>query len=93
MFVNTILLPDDIPWSSLRGVNRCGRPKQEPSCCGDRSDIGRWRNLFLLRNFVLGDVREAWQRLAVRARVAVRHTIMGYDEYAVPRKSNYKESH
>ena len=32
------------PGSALRGVNRCGRPKQETSCCGDRSDIGCWRS-------------------------------------------------
>ena len=35
----------------------------------------------MLRNFVPGDVRGAWQWLAVLARVAFRRTIMGCDEY------------
>ena len=49
-------------------VNRCGRPKQETSCCADRSDIGRQD---MLRNFVPDDGRGAWQRLAVHARVTL----------------------
>ena len=47
----------------------------------------------MLRNFVPGDVRGAWQRLAVRARVAVRRTIMGCDDYVAPCKSNSKAAH
>ena len=82
------------PGSALRSVNKCGRQKQETSCCADRSDIGRWRSrTCLLRNFVPGDVRGAWQRLAVLARVAVHRTIMGCDEYVAPSKSNSKEAH
>ena len=47
----------------------------------------------MLRNFVPGDVRGAWQRLAVRARVAVRRTIIECDEYVAPSKSNSEEAH
>ena len=46
VFINRFQVPDHIlwDWSALRGVNRCGRPKQATSCCGDRSDIGCWRS-------------------------------------------------
>ena len=45
VFVNTYHDRSMIfPGSALRGVNRCGRPKQETSCCGDQSDIGCWRS-------------------------------------------------
>ena len=47
----------------------------------------------LLRNFLPGDVRGARQRPAVRARVGVRRTIMGCDEYVALCKSNSKEAH
>ena len=59
----------------------------ETSCCADRSDIGR-----LLRNFVTDDVRRAWHRLAVRARVAVRRTITRCADYVAPSRSNSKEA-
>ena len=43
-------------------VNRCGRPKQETSCCADRSDIGRWRSstccVILYRATVVGCGRD-----------------------------------
>ena len=40
VFVNTFRFLDHIPWVS---TSRCEklRPKQETSCCTDRSDIGR----------------------------------------------------
>ena len=47
----------------------------------------------MLRNFVPGDVGGAWQRLAVRARVAVHRTIMGCADYVARSKSNPKEAH
>ena len=60
-----------------------GRPKQVAALIEATSVVS-----FMLRNFVPGDVRGAWQRLAVRARVAVRRTIIGCDEYVAPSKSN-----
>ena len=92
VFINTLQVPDHIPWdwSALRGVNRCGRPKQATSCCGDRSDISCWRSrsccVTLYRTTVVGRGTDA-------RRVAVRRTIMGCDEYVAPNKSNSKESH
>ena len=43
VFVNTLRLPDHIPWVS---TSRCEtiRPKKETSFCADRSDICRWRS-------------------------------------------------
>jgi hypothetical protein len=74
-------------------VNRCGRPKQETSCCADRSDIVWLALPYLLRNVVPdGDGRGAWQRLAVHARVTVYRTIMGGADYVARSKSNSKEA-
>ena len=65
--------------------------RQETSCCADRSDIGRWRSN-MLRNFVAGDGRGAWQRLAVRARLAVCRTIMGCADYVAPSRVKLERS-
>ena len=46
---------------------------------------------YMSRYFVPGDVRGAWQRLAVRARVAVHRTILGWADYVAP--SNPIEAH
>ena len=48
---------------------------------------------YMLRNFVPGDGHGAWQRLAVRARVAVHRTIIGCADYVAPSRSNSKEEH
>ena len=47
---------------------------------------------YMLRNVLPGDGRGAWQRLAVRARVAVCRTIMWCADYVALSKSNPKEA-
>ena len=47
----------------------------------------------MLRNFVPGGGRGAWQSLAVHARVTVCRTIMGCADYVTWSKSNSKEAH
>ena len=47
----------------------------------------------MLRHFVPGDVRGAWQSLAVHACVAVRRTIMGCSDCFAPSRPKYKEAH
>ena len=65
--------------SALRGVSRCGRNKRQVAVLIEATSVAGAPVACLLRNFVPGDGRGAWQRLAVRARVAVHRTIMGWD--------------
>ena len=60
VFVNTFRLPDHIPWASTSRCEKKG-PKQETSCCADRSDIGCCRSSrsHMLRNVLPGDIRGA----------------------------------
>ena len=55
--------PMIFPGSTLRGVNRCGWPKQETCCCADRSDIGSWRSrtccVIFYRATVMGRGRDS----------------------------------
>ena len=93
VFVNTFRLPDHIPWASTSRCEKKG-PKQETSCCADRSDIGccRSRRSHMLRNVLPGDGRGARQRLTVSARVAVHRTIKRCAVY-VARNGKFKEAH
>ena len=66
--------------------------RQETSCCADRSDIGRLALQYMLRNFGPGNGRGAWQRLAVRARLAVCRTIIGCTDYVAPYRVKLERS-
>ena len=75
------------PGSALRGVNRCGKRQV--------AALKRHRSLalqYMLRNFGPGDGRGAWQRLAVRARLAVCRTIMGCADYVAPSRVKLERS-
>ena len=85
VFVNTFRLPDHIPWASTSRCEKKG-PKQETSCCADRSDID------MLCNVLSGDGRGARQRLTVSACVAVHRTIKRRAVY-VARNAKSKEAH
>ena len=76
------------PGSALRGVNRCG--KRQVAALIEATSVAGAQ--YMLRNFGPGDGRGAWQRLAVRARLAVCRTIMGCADYVAPSRVKLERS-
>ena len=76
------------PGSALRGVNRCGK-RQVAALIEATWSLAL---KYMLRNFGPGDGRGAWQRLAVRARLAVCRTIMGCADYVAPSRVKLERS-
>ena len=91
VFVNTLRLPDHIPWVS---TPRCEtiRPKKRDKFLRRSKRHLSLALPYMLRNVLPGDCRGAWQRLAVRARVAVGRTITRCADYVALSKSNPKRN-